>query len=172
MSGSDEGDGKGGGLRRWSGPNHEGAGRAAPYALSRLGAPVDLVDMAAEITRADAALGAVTGGKLKVIVDQIRALQGKAEALLARAARDGELHRAACSFVKRPGKVYHLYRRPDGHPYFSMLAPDEWVLPEEQTFLGSYRLEGDQSWTALEELETRDEEDETVARLMARARLP
>ena len=37
--------------------------------------------------------------------------------------RDAELHHAACNFKKRPGQMYHLYRRSNGTTYFSMLSP-------------------------------------------------
>jgi hypothetical protein len=135
----------------------------------------DLVSMATEIQRADETLGLVTAGKLKVVLDQIRALKAQAESIVGRARRDAELHRAKCRFERRPGKLYHLYRRAseeckDGAPgravtaetYFSMLGPEDWSPPSNQTFLGSYRLELDMSWTPAFEVEERDEEDAVV----------
>lgn len=39
-------------------------------------------------------------------------------------AKEGsELHKAACNFIKKPGSTYHLYERPTGQKYFSMLSP-------------------------------------------------
>jgi hypothetical protein len=117
--------------------------------MSRLAPPHDLVDVAREIQQADALLGAVTSAKLELVVRQIRALQDEALCLLEAAQRDGELHRTACGFKKRPGRVYHLYRRPDGTRYFSMLSPAEWGGAPPHAFEGSYRLEVDMSWTPL-----------------------
>lgn len=158
--------------RRHEGGLHEGPARAAPYPLSRMAPPHDLVDVAREIQRADAVLGTVTGTKLKVIADQIRALQEQAREVLTRARRDADLHRARCRFEKRAGQVYHLYRRDDGELWFSLLAPEEWSLPQPQTFVGSYRLEVDMSWTPVAEVPQRDEENEAVAKLLAAENLP
>ena len=156
-------------LRKHAGPRHEGPGHSAPYPLSRMAPPHDLVDAAAEIQKADATLATMTGGKLQVIVDQIRSLQEHARAILEQAQRDAELHRAKCNFQKRPGRVYHLYRRDSGEVYFSMMAPDEWSLPQAQTFLGSYRLEADMSWTPEEALDRRNEDAALLSRLLGAA---
>jgi hypothetical protein len=123
--------------------------------MSRLSPPHDLVDVAREIQQANAILGAVTSAKLEVLARQIRALQEQARAVLEAAQRDGELHRAACSFKKRPGHVYHLYRREDGARYLSMLSPEEWGRAPH-AYEGSYRLEADMSWTRAEAIAERD----------------
>ncbi len=146
---------------------HEGAAHAAPYPLSRLSASHDLVDVAREIRDADASLGNVTVAKLRVIAEQIRSLQAQAAAVLDEAREASELHRAACSFKRRPGHVYHLYRRPDGARYWSMLSPDEWGTPPD-AFEGSYRLEVDMTWTRVEDLEARDTIDEPLRKLLGR----
>lgn len=132
--------------RRHDGDRHEGEAHAAPYPLSRLAPPHDLVDVARQIQQADAMLGAVVHNKLQVIADQIRSLQHKAHEILDMARRDAELHRAVCHFLKRPGKVYHLYERPDGTLYFSMLSPADWNEVPPHSFRGSYRLLPDMSW--------------------------
>jgi hypothetical protein len=123
------------------------ATRSASYPMSRLAPRFDLVDLAAEIPRADATLGLVTGTKLELIQKQMRALQDEARKILEEAERAGVLHRARCNFPKRPGSVYHLYLRPDGEHYFSMLAPSEWSAGPPHPFEGSYRLELDQTFT-------------------------
>lgn len=135
------------GFRRHGPGTHEGPPRASPYPLSRLAPPHDLVDVAREIQQADAMLGAVAAGKLRVIADQIRALQAEARAVLERAREHHDLHRAECAFAKRPGAVYHLYRRDAGALYFSMLSPDDWAGRPPHAFAGSFRLELDMSWT-------------------------
>lgn len=130
---------------------YEGPARAAPYALTRTAPAYSLVDVAAEVEKADALLATVTGGKLTVIAEQIRHLQDKARGLLERARRDAELHRARCNFEKKPGGVYHLYRRATGERWFSLLAPEEWSSPPaNQTFEGTYRLGSDMGFTRLD----------------------
>ncbi len=150
--------------RRHDGGQHEGPSRTSPYPLSRMAPPHDLVNVAAEIQKADALLGTVTSNKLQVIVDQIRALQDQAQAVLEHARHAAELHRAKCNFEKRPGKIYHLYRLESGDNYFSMLSPEEWVRPPAQTFVGSYRLELDMSWTPVDQVEAKDRDQSLVRR--------
>lgn len=135
---------------------YDGPSRAAPYPLTRTAPAYDLVNAAEEIQRADATLAQMTGGKLGVIADQIARLQQEARALLDKARVDAELHRVECSFEKKPGGIYHLYRRRpsaeglEGVRWFSRLAPDEWITPQAQTFEGTFRLELDMSFTRLD----------------------
>lgn len=145
---------------------HLGPSRTSPYPTSRLAPPHDLVDVAREIQKADAILAAVTAGKLQQIAEQIRALQAQAQAVLEAARRDAELHRARCNFQKRPGKIYHLYRDANGQLYFSMLSPEDWRGAPPDPFEGSYRLEVDQTWTPIEEIERRDAQQDSVRRLL------
>jgi hypothetical protein len=130
-------------------PTAELAGRASPYPLSRLSPRIELVDVAREIQEADRLLGAVVGGQLEVIAEQIRGLQDRARAILERAELSAQLHRATCSFKKRPGHIYHLYRRGPDSVYLSMLSPEEWSGSPPHPFEGSYRLEADMSWTRI-----------------------
>lgn len=129
----------------------------------------DLVDVATEIQRADASLASVTGGKLHVIAEQIRALQARAREILERTHRDAELHRVKCNFEKHPGGVYHLYRRPDGTLWFSLIAPDEWIS-QRPDHVASYRLEADLSFTSVEEIAAKEADDAQLARLLPPAR--
>lgn len=147
---------------------YDGPARAAPYALSRMAPSFSLVNVAQEIEKADAMLATVTGGKLGVIAEQIRHLQEQARTMLERAQRDAELHRARCRFEKKAGGVYHLYRKDDGERWFSLMAPDEWIRPQPQTFEGSYRLEADMSFTRVDVLEEEPRADlEAVRALLA-----
>lgn len=129
---------------------YDGPARAAPYALSRMAPSYSLVDVAAEIEKADEMLVTVTGGKLGVIAEQIRRLQDEARSMLDRARRDAELHRARCAFAKKAGGIYHLYLKDDGERWFSLFAPHEWMRPQPQTFEGTYRLESDMSFTRMD----------------------
>ena len=103
-----------------------------------MSAPIDLIDVAREIQAADSVLSAVAAGKLEAIARQIRALQAEAARTLAEAQSDALLHRVRCSFAKKiPGKLYHLYERPDGERYFSLLSPSDWNGQPPHAFQGA-----------------------------------
>lgn len=135
---------------------HEGPDHSSPYPVSRLAPAFDLVDVAREIQKADALIVDVASEKLRIIAEQIRVLQEQAQTIMADAKRDADLHRAQCNFVKRPGKIYHLYRKANDTLYFSMLSPADWKGAPPDAYEGSYRLELDQSWTAAEKIAERD----------------
>lgn len=134
---------------------HEGPTRTSPYPMSRLAPPVELVDVAREIQRADELTSAIVGGKLGLIAEQIRVLQAQARQVLDDAKRDVDLHRAECNFKKRPGATYHLYRRVDERLYFSMLSPADWRDAPPDKFEGSYVLGVDLSFTRKEEADAK-----------------
>ncbi len=146
---------------------YDGPAHAAPYGLSRLAPSFSLVDVAGEIEKADSMLATATGGKLGLIAEQIRRLQEQARGLLERAQRDAELHRARCSFEKKPGGVYHLYRKhEDGQRWFSLLAPEEWLRPQPQTYEGTYRLESDMGFTRVDVIEDEPRPDPELVRAL------
>jgi hypothetical protein len=136
------------GVRDGSG-RYRGPSSAAPYALSRLSGPVSLVDVAREIEQADQWIASTATAKLSVIAEQMRALHDSARAVLEKAERDAALHRAEARFKRYPGRTYHLYERPEGVLYWSLLSPEDWGGQPPHPFLGSYRLESDQSFTPL-----------------------
>jgi hypothetical protein len=131
---------------------------SSPYPMSRLSAKHDLIDVAREIQAADSALTAVAFGKLEQIARQIRALQEEAQRTLDETRFHAELHRAACSFKKVPGHIYHLYRRGEDDRYFSMLSPDDWSGKPPHAYEGSFRLEADMRFTPLDEIAGRERE--------------
>jgi hypothetical protein len=145
-------------VSKFDGSRYEGPAAAAPYPLSRLSAPHDLVDMAREIQHADGMVTAVAAGKLESIARQIRALQQEAAAALESARKDAELHRVQCRFKKIPGHTYHLYVRPNGERYFSLLSPREWNDAPPHVFAGSFRLEADMSFTPAEAIAEREQQ--------------
>lgn len=150
---------------------HRGPERASPYAISRLSGPVSLVDVAREIERADQAIASTAGAKLEVIAEQMRALRAQAEDVLQKAQVDAELHRAEARFVRHVGKTYHLYERTTGQRYWSLLSPDDWSGAPPHGFVGSFRLEADQSWTPLDRAGARDRERATIDELIRTAQL-
>jgi len=140
--------------------------RDMPYPTSRLAARIELVDMAQEIEKADQALGLVVGAKLDVIRNQMRALQEEARKLLEEAQVSARLQRAKCNFRKIPGKIYHLYRRPDGELYFSMISPDEWGGAPPHGFEGSYKVDFDLSLRPLSDERTRPDGRAVISHLL------
>ena len=140
--------------------------RALAYPASRLGAPIQLVDLAAEIEQADRTLGTVVHAKLDVIREQIQKLQEQAREALEEARRSALLHRARCSFKKIPGRTYYLYRRGDDDLYFSMLSPEEWGGSPPHPFEGSYRLEADQTFTPAGSAPQRERPEDLIRGLL------
>ncbi|MFP4062851.1 MAG: DUF2452 domain-containing protein [Halochromatium sp.] len=145
---------------------HQGAERSSPYPVSRLAPAFQAPALAAEIERAESMLSARTSAKLRVIADQIKALQAEARKALDEARDEQALTHAECAFKRLPGKIYHLYQRPDGGRYFSMLSPEDWRGAPPHPYLASYRLEADYSWTALEDLEQADDTGDLVQQLL------
>ncbi len=154
--------------RKYSGELHQGSDRTAPYPVSRLAPAFELVDLAKQIGEADKMLNTQVSSKLKVIADQIRHLQEEARQILEQTRQDQKLHQADCNFQRQPGHIYHLYRKPNGRSYFSMLSPADWNDSPPHEFLGSYRLEADMSWTdmAAAENDHPDDSRELIKRLL------
>ena len=142
--------------QKYSGNNVRGAAHASPYPVSRLGAPMSLVDMARAIESASDKVAMRTNAQLELIVEQMKALQERAREIIEQASRDVDLIHAECRFARVPGRIYHLYERPGGHRYFSMVGPDEYGRGGPPGFVASFRYEHDESWTRLDEVEARD----------------
>ena len=142
--------------QKYSGDNFRGAGHASPYPVSRLAPQVSLVDMARAIESASSKVALRTNAQLEVIVEQMKALQERAREIIEHASRDVDLIHAECRFKRVPGRIYHLYERADGQRYFSMLGPDDYGRGGPSGFVDSFRYEHDESWTKLDEVESRD----------------
>lgn len=136
---------------RHSGKKHLGPARTSPYAVSRLAPPHELVESAKEIASADSTLSTVVNAKLSVIVEQIRNLQAQGQRIIEEAQEHAQLHRAHCSFKKKPGNTYYLYETAEHTLYFSLLSPADWKHNPPHPFAGSYTLQADMSWTAHED---------------------
>lgn len=145
---------------------HRGEDYSSPYPTSRLAPAFQAPELAAEVARAEAMLGARTSAKLRVITDQIKALQAEARKVLDEARDEQALTHAECSFKRIPGCTYHLYRRADGGTFFSMLSPEDWGGDTPHSFLGSYRLEVDYSWTPAERLDAADDTGAMINQLL------
>merc|ERR1711936_1480237 len=127
----------------------------------------DLVELAAQVQKADQFTRATAGSKLTVIAEQVRFLQEQAKKVLEDARLNALLHKTACNFKKVPGKTYYVYKRranPD-EEMLSMISPEEWG-PGGPEFVGGYRLEFDMSWTELKDLERRGNEIQMINKIL------
>jgi hypothetical protein len=142
--------------KKYSGENFRGPDHASPYPVSRLGAPVSLVDTAQFIEAASSKIALRTNAQLEVIVEQMRALQERARTIVEQASRDVDLVHAECRFRRVAGRIYHLYEKSGGQRYFSMLGPDDFGGHSPAGFVASFRYEPDESWTRVDEMADRD----------------
>jgi len=120
---------------------------------------MDLVELAAQVQKADEFTRATAGSKLSVIAEQVRFLQEQARKVLEDARINGLLHKTSCNFKKIPGKVYYVYKQRK-HPdqeMISMISPEEWGAAGPE-FVAAYRLEHDMSWTAEKDMAKRGNE--------------
>ncbi|KYM95124.1 Uncharacterized protein C1orf50 like protein [Cyphomyrmex costatus] len=127
----------------------------------------NLMALVAEIEKADICVKNNTCNKLQIIANQIRFLQRQAECVLFETKRNVTFNHIPCNFVKQPGHIYHLYKRESGQFYFSMLSPEEWGnLAPLQDYKGSFRLEQDHSWTALDQLQDKNDDSNLLERFL------
>jgi len=126
----------------------------------------DLVALAIQVQKADECTRSVAGSKLGVIAEQIKFLQQQALRVMQEAKLNADLNHAACNMVKKPGNIYHLYQRDSGQKYLSIISPSEWGASCPHDYISSHRLEYDMSWTPIEKLQTRDEEEAMVSKIL------
>lgn len=110
----------------------------------------DLTQLAASIATADSHIVSSAHGKLVQIAEQMKMLQKQAEDVLKKAKEDQMLAHAACNFEKKPGQIYHLYKRLEKETfYWSMLSLDDFKgkCPSHSEFMGSYKFEADRTFT-------------------------
>jgi len=134
---------------KYTGNNHQGDARSAPYPVSRMAPATELVDLARTIAEADKTIQSHTNSKLDLIAKQIRSLQDEAHHILKQAQRDQQLHRAECQSQRLVGHIYYLYDKGNEKLYFSKLSPQDWKDNPPHEFKGAYRLEQDMSWTEI-----------------------
>ncbi|KAM9859527.1 uncharacterized protein C1orf50 homolog [Aulostomus maculatus] len=137
------------------------------YQTTRVGDPMDLVALAAQVQKGDDFIKANACNKLTVIADQIRYLQEQARKVLEEAKRDADLHHAACNIVKKPGNMYYLYQRSSGQKYFSIISPKEWGPSCPHQFVGAFKLQHDMSWSPVDEVQKRDAEIAIMEKLLS-----
>ena len=93
-------------------------------------------------------------------------MQDQARGILEKAKLEKELHAAACNVLKRPGQLYFYYARISGQNYLSIMSPQDWGATCPHQFLGAYRLEYDNSWTLVNDIEKFDERKALIQKVM------
>ena len=126
--------------------------RSLAYPTRTLDPPITLVDRAKEIETAHESIRSHVDSKLELILKQIQALQAEAKEIVAAASRDVELHKVKCNFEKQVGQSIYLYEKESGEKYFSLISPQEWN-PPPHTFLATYTMRGDRSFSEEDSLE-------------------
>jgi len=119
----------------------------------------ELVELAAQVEKADQFTRATAGSKLQVIAEQVRFLQEQARKVLEDARMNALVHKTSCNFKKIPGKCYYIYKqrkKPD-EEFLSMISPEEWGAASPE-FVDGYRLEFDMSWTPIADCDKRSNE--------------
>lgn len=127
----------------------------------------DLVELAAQVEKADQFTRATAGSKLQMIAEQVRFLQEQARKVLEEASMNALLHKTSCNFKKIPGKTYYVYkqRKNPEEEFLSMISPQEWG-PSGPEFVQGYRLEYDMSWTELKDLDKRSNELSLINKIL------
>ena len=82
---------------------------------------------------------------------------------------NAELHHIACNFKKIPGTIYYVYRRDSGQRYMSMISPEEWGSTNAPEFVAGYKLEHDMSWTPIDKIRKREDEQRIIDQILQRS---
>jgi len=145
-------------------PNPDGFQLANPAESGKVD-QFALVELAGAIQQADKFTRATAGSKLSVIAEQVRFLQEQARKILEEAQRDKEINHMACNFKRVPGTLYHIYKRKNGVKYMSLIGPEEWG-PDGPEFVASYKLNHDHSWTPIDDIERKDDENAKIDKIL------
>merc|ERR1712242_213913 len=121
----------------------------------------DLVELAAQVEKADQFTRATAGSKLQVIAEQVRFLQEQARKVLEDARMNALLHKTSCNFKKVPGKIYYVYKRDNGKNYMSMISPQEWGK-SCPPFVAAYKLEHDMTFAPYDKITKREDDDAII----------
>ncbi|XP_022203544.2 uncharacterized protein C1orf50 homolog [Nilaparvata lugens] len=130
---------------------------------------LEIAALSGELAKADQLAQTVAFGKLEMVAEQLKFLKSQTYSVVVKLREGLSLNHVACNFKKIPGSIYHLYQRPSGQKYFSMLSPEEWNGAAPHDFLGSFRLEQDMTWTPASEIEARDASREPSLKLLKAA---
>jgi hypothetical protein len=119
-----------------------------PYAHSRGGALVLPEDEGKIKGKAIQAMEQQVDTQLQQIYQQAETLAKQAKALKLRSEISYKIYQASMRFEPIINKVYHLYEKPSGENWMSLVAPEEWA-PSNPKHLASVKLLADHTWDIL-----------------------
>jgi Protein of unknown function (DUF2452) len=120
-----------------------------PYAHTVGGAIIKPIDRGKVTGLAVAAMYEQTDMQLGQIRKQVELLAEQAQMIQRRVEISERIYEVGMNFKPLIGHVYHLYARPDGSEFLSMVAPDEWGRSGRVEFQATVKLLADHTWDIL-----------------------
>jgi hypothetical protein len=120
-----------------------------PYAHTVGAAVIKPIDRGRVTGLAVAAMYEQTEMQLDQIRKQVELLAAQAQAIHQRVDISERIYKVGMNFKPLIGHVYHLYTRPDGSEFLSMVAPTEWGRSSKVSFQATVKLLADHTWEIL-----------------------
>jgi len=120
-----------------------------PYSHTVGGAVIKPIDRGRVTGLAVAAMYEQTDMQLDQIRKQVELLAAQAQEIQRRVEISERIYKVGMNFKPLIGHVYHLYTRPDGTEFISMVAPNEWGRSSKMEFQASVKLLADHTWEIL-----------------------
>lgn len=120
-----------------------------PYAHTVGGAVIKPIDRGKVTGLAVAAMYDQTEMQLDQIRKQVELLVAQAQEIKQRVDISERIYKVGMNFKPLISHVYHLYTRPDGSEFLSMIAPNEWGRGAKASFQASVKLLADHTWEIL-----------------------
>ncbi|MEY3051309.1 MAG: hypothetical protein RLY31_1094 [Bacteroidota bacterium] len=120
-----------------------------PYAHTVGGSVIRPIDRGRVKGQAMAAMYDQTEKQLDQLRAQVSLLAEQAQAIRRRVEVSERIYLAELPFQPVMHHDYHLYKRPDGTEFLSMIAPSEWGRSAQVSFQASVRLCSDHTWEIL-----------------------
>jgi Protein of unknown function (DUF2452) len=120
-----------------------------PYAHTVGSAVIRPIDRGKVTGLAVAAMYEQTDMQLAQIRKQVELLAAQAQEIQQRVDISERIYKVGMNFKPLISHVYHLYTRPDGSEFLSMIAPTEWGRGAKISFQASVKLLADHTWEIL-----------------------
>ncbi len=117
-----------------------------PYAHTVGGAVIKPIDRGKVTGLAVAAMYEQTDMQLAQIRKQVELLASQAQEIQKRVEISERIYKVGMNFKPLISHVYHLYTRPDGSEFLSMVAPEEWGRSSKAAFQATVKLLADHTW--------------------------
>jgi hypothetical protein len=125
-----------------------------PYAHTLSSGIIRPDDMGKVKSNALLAMEQQTNMQLKQLEEQIRLLHRQAKDIQERTDISVWIYQADIGFDPLINHVYHLYRKPQGNHFLSMVAPEEWGRSGmHNEYVATVKLLADHTWDVLKRAE-------------------